>query len=143
MGTGASAAQYVRVEVDHIVKTLNQEAQSRARRAANILQNSAYKVLGKDGTGRRYKRGANSWQIASAPGQPPAPDFGNLRRNWRKMVTAEPSMGGGVRIRTRIKSDMPYSEFLEKGTSKMAARPYKQKVKEQARPEIEALYASL
>ena len=143
MGTGASAANYVRVEVNRLVQELNQQAQAKARQGVNELRNAAILVLSKDGTGRRYKRGKSGWHIASAPGQPPAPDTGNLRRNWRQLVLAEfNGQGAGIRIRMRIKSDMPYSEFLEKGTRKMAPRPYKQRIRDKAEPAIRAIYSS-
>jgi len=135
--TPSEMSKYVRVEVDKIVQTLNAEAQSRARRAVNELRNSAITTLSKDGTGRRYGR-----HIASSPGQTPAPDTGNLRMRWRQFVFAEPNLNG-VKIIARIKSDVGYSQFLEKGTRKMAARPFKQKTKNDALPKISALYASL
>lgn len=135
--TPAEMARYVNVEVDRIVQTLNVKAQSRARTAVNELRNSAITTLSKDGTGRRYGK-----HIASSPGQTPAPDTGSLRMRWRQFVFAEPNLGG-VKIIMRIKSDVKYSEFLEKGTRKMAARPYKQKIKNDALPKINALYANL
>lgn len=135
--TPAEMARYTRVEVDRIVQTLNAKAQSRARSAVNELRNSAITTLSKDGTGRRYGK-----HIASAPGQTPAPDTGSLRMRWRQFVFAEPNLNG-VKIIVRIKSDVKYSEFLEKGTKKMAARPFKQKIKNDAMPKINALYANL
>ena len=135
--TPAQGAEYIRVEVQQIVGEINHEARSRATRAVNILQNKAFEVLGKDGHGRRYGR-----HTASAPGESPAPDSGNLRRNWRKTVLAERHLHG-IRITCRIKSDMPYSEYLDKGTRRMAPRPYKERIRESARPEIDALYSNL
>lgn len=135
--TPAEMARYVNVEVDRIVQTLNVKAQSRARTAVNELRNSAITTLSKDGTGRRYGK-----HIASSPGQTPAPDTGNLRMRWCQFIFAEPNLNG-VKIIVRIKSDVGYSQFLEKGTRKMAARPFKQKIKNDAMPKISALYASL
>ena len=135
--TPAEMARYVRVEVDKTVQMLNAKAQSRARRAVNELRNSAITTLSKDGTGRRYGR-----HIASSPGQTPAPDTGNLRMRWRQFVFAEPNLNG-IKIIARIKSEVGYSQFLEKGTRKMAARPFKQKIKNDALPKISALYANL
>ena len=135
--TPAEMARYTRIEVDRIVQTLNARAQSRAKSAVNELRNSAITTLSKDGTGRRYGK-----HIASAPGQTPAPDTGSLRMRWRQFVFAEPNLNG-IKITVRIKSDVKYSEFLEKGTRKMAARPFKQKIKNDALPKISALYANL
>ena len=137
--TPAAAAKYLRVEVNAIVQEMNQNAQSRARRGVNLLRNAALEVLGQDGSGRRYGR-----HIASAPGQPPAPDKGNLRRNWRQAVIGYPNGKGlGITIKMQITSDVKYAMFLEKGTRKMAARPFKERIKTKARPPIEALFASI
>ena len=109
----------------------------------NILRNSATSVL----AGRRHGKAGrvpntHAAYIMSAPGEPPAVRTGNLRRNWRQYVLAEEHMGG-TRITARIKSDMPYSGYLDEGTSRMAARPYKQKVKDMAMPQIDEIYGSL
>ena len=141
--TPREGAEYLRVEVDETVRQLNLEARSRARRAVNVLRNSATKVLAGERsgkTGRIPNTGAS--YTMSAPGEPPAVRTGNLRRNWRQYVLAGESMSG-TRITARIKSDMPYSEFLEQGTGKMAARPYKQKVRAGAMPKIHQIYSNL
>ena len=151
MGTGASAANYAKIEVNRLVQMLNNEARARANQGVNELQTAAYLVLSKDGTGRTYKRKSISKRgnpkpiihTASVPGQPPAPDEGNLRSKWRKLILAEFSgQGAGIRIKMRIKSDMPYSVYLEKGTRKMAARPFKKRIRDMAMPAIKAIYAN-
>ena len=135
--TPEQGAAHIQTEVDEIVSQLNHEARSRATRAVNVLQNKAFEVLGKDGHGRQYGP-----HRASAPGKPPAPDSGNLRRNWRKQILGEEN-SKGVRITCRIKSDMPYAEYLEKGHGRTAARPYKERVRSSARPEIDMIYSNL
>ena len=141
--TPGEGGEYLRVEVDETVKRLNQEARSRARRAVNVLRNSATSVLAGERHGKKGRvPNTHAKYTMSAPGEPPAVRTGNLRRNWRQYVLAEEHMSG-TRITARIKSDMPYSEFLEKGTSKMAARPYKDKTKDMAMPEINEIYSNL
>ena len=125
----------VEVEVNDEVQSVNTQARSRAFRATNVMQNAAYDVLGKDGSGRVYRRGAKGVHTASAPGAAPAPDTGNLRRNWRRFVLSQ-SIGKGVRITCRIKSDVPYASALESGTAHMKARPFRQRIIDQAKPEI-------
>ena len=141
--TPREGAEYLRVEVDETVKQLNQEARSQARRAVNVLRNSAMRVL----AGKRHGKigrvpNTKTRYIMSAPGEAPAVRTGNLRRNWRQYVLAEEHTGG-TRITARIKSDMPYSDYLDEGTSKMAARPYKEKTKNMAMPEINEIYSNL
>ncbi|MBR4032245.1 MAG: hypothetical protein IKJ07_05890 [Clostridia bacterium] len=130
-----SAAADLEVAVKEIVQGINAAAISRADRGLNIMRNAALIVLGQDGSGRTYRNG----HVASAPGQPPAPDKGNLRRNWqqRKYIT------GKVRIVLQMKSRMFYAGFLEHGTRKMAARPFHDRIKQKALPEIQALYSNL
>ena len=135
----AAGARQLGIEVRGIVLEINQNARSRATRGVNILYNTAQQVLGQDGSGRSYGR-----HIASAPGQPPAPDKGNLRRNWRRKTFATPNGKGlGIMIKMSITSDVFYANFLEHGTRKMAPRPHRQKIKSKARPKIEALFASI
>lgn len=129
-----SAAADVEIAVKEIVKYITGAAISRADRSLNIMRNAALEVLGQNGSGRRYGK-----HIASAPGQPPAPDKGNLRKNWqqRKYIT------GKVRITLQMKSRMSYAGFLEYGTRKMSARPFRDRIKQKALPEIKALYSNL
>ena len=129
-----SAASDLEVAVRKIVQDINAAAKSRADRSLNIMRNAALEVLGQNGSGRVYRG-----HVASAPGQPPAPDKGNLRKNWqqRKYIS------GNVRIVLELKSRMFYAGFLEHGTRKMAARPYHDRIKKKALPEIKALYSNL
>ena len=73
---------------------------------------------------------------ASAAGQAPATDTGNLVNNIVKRVDGN---GLGVDVESRAN----YSEALEFGTSTMAARPFLQPALEANRPKIRALEAQL
>lgn len=137
-----SAASDLEIAVEDICREINQNARSRAMRGTNYLRNAALVVLGQNGSGRVYRNG----HVASSPGQPPAPDTGNLRRNWRQLpVAVTPNGMGkyGIRIKLAIRSDVFYQQFLEKGTRKMAARPHMKRIKEKARPQIAALFANI
>lgn len=136
----AQAARQLGIEVRGIVLEINGRMCSRAVRGVNILRNTAMEVLGHDGSGRVYRNG----HVASAPGEPPAPDTGNLRRNWRQRTWAHPNGKClGVTVHMRITSDMFYEKFLEHGTRKMAARPFHERIKTKARPKIAALFADI
>jgi len=69
---------------------------------------------------------------ASAPGEAPAADTGYLHSNIIWNVDSD-SLGGSVESRAE------YSEFLEFGTSKMAARPFLQPAAEENRPKLTKL----
>ena len=124
----------IEVAVREIVKEINAAAKARADRGLNILRNSALEVLSKETHGRRYKRG-----VASVPGATPNPQAGNLRRDWSQQKI----VSGNIRITLKIKSRMFYADFLEHGTRKMAARPYRERIRKSAIPKIRALYSDL
>ncbi len=68
---------------------------------------------------------------ASAPGQPPARNTGNLARSWQTGVKDRgPVQKDGNRYRLVVGSNVPYARWLEFGTSRMAARPYVRPVAE-------------
>jgi len=56
----------------------------------------------------------------SAPGNPPGRDTGALQASVQVLPAAEQSSGVNIIVRT----DTEYDSYLEKGTSKMAARPF-------------------
>ena len=64
----------------------------------------------------------------SLPGNPPAPETGNLRNCIRYEIHAEPRSPYGVVGTTQ--KDPPYGQYLEYGTSKVAPRPWLRPVME-------------
>ena len=137
-----SAGADLEFAVKATVQEINAAAISRSTRALNIMRNTILTVLSKEGSGRVYKRGAKGFQVASAPGETPAPDSGSLRKDWHGTKNIL-SNGGGVRIILRQRSDHFYQTFLEHGTRKMAPRPHVDKIQNQAKPKIAALFASI
>lgn len=133
-----SSAADLEFEVKATVQEINAAAISRATRALNIMRNSILTVLSKNGSGRVYAGG----RVASAPGETPAPQTGSLRRDWHGTKNVL-SNGGGVRIILRQRSDHFYQTFLEHGTRRMARRPHVDKIQNQAKPKIAALFASI
>ena len=137
-----SAAADLEIAVDQICQEINHNARSRAMRGTNYLRNAALVVLGQNGSGRVYRNG----HVASAPGQPPSPDTGNLRRNWRQLpVAVSPNGMGkhGIRIKLAIRSDVKYALFQEKGTRYISPRPFMDRIKIKAKPQIAALFAGI
>ena len=85
-------------------------AQTIRTEAINLIQKGAK-------SGRVYKRyNPSRTHTASAPGQAPASDTGNLVRNI-KVVQVNQDV-------TQVTSEARYSKELEYGTSKMRARPF-------------------
>ena len=130
---------WIESEVAAEVGIINRKIVARAVRGTVIMRNAAFQVLAQDGTGRRYKN-----HIASSPGQPPAPDSGTLRRQWKEASFVQANgFGHGVDCRLRITSDTKYADYLERGTRFIAPRPFVERIKTKSRPELEALFSGI
>lgn len=145
----------VRVKVKEQVADINRQALSRGTRAVNALRTAELEVLKGQRGGKVYKKSGTygaptsatrklskdyahklkGGQLyrASAPGEPPARRTGALRLHWngngKKQVIAE------------LESGEKYASMLEEGTTKMAPRPFVEKIKEEAMPEIQRIYS--
>lgn len=66
-------------------------------------------------SGRTYKRGRSGSHTASAPGEAPATDSGNLIGSIAVLTPSD--------LEARIGTPVKYALYLEDGTSKMSPRP--------------------
>lgn len=140
----------ISIDVSRLVNTavddIKAQLHSRAFRAAQELRTAELEVLRGQRSGRRYKTATSGHKMrngkigyryytASAPGEPPAArsTSGGLRGSFRAVI-----IDG---ITPAIETNKIYAPYLEEGTSKMAPRPYKERVIEKAMPGIEAIYA--
>ncbi len=96
------------------------------RQAEHLVSKTAYKIEARmknkimtgPWSGRLYKIGKDRYHQASAPGEPPATDTGNLVNS----IEVEK-----VRPLTRhVNVHAEYAPYLEYGTARMAARPFLQ-----------------
>lgn len=107
------------------------------RKATIFTQGVAKEMIGGTGTGRRYKRTkSGKFHRASSPGKPPARDSGILANSVsfdvkrtgfivRGRVGPDISRIRGKRPRGgKPITDPDYGVYLEKGTSRMAKRPW-------------------
>jgi hypothetical protein len=90
------------------------------------LRNEVLRILTGQRTGRIYRvPGFKKKYQASAPGEPPASRSGaaGLRGTvyYRVLVQPQP---GGAQVVGEVIANKKYATWLEKGTRKMAARPY-------------------
>lgn len=123
--------------VKDAVKSVKNEAASRAIRASNQLRNAALNVLRGQRSGKVYRKPySKSTYTASAPGEPPAVRTGALRMNWS--IRATGSATG--EIIAGINSDVPYAQPLDDGTSKIKPRPFKEPIIEAAEPAVKAIF---
>lgn len=141
-GKAGSAGSAIRATVKDQVMNINRKVVSRGVRAVNAIRNAELEVLKGQRSGKVYRKPySKATYTASAPGEPPARRTGNLRMHWNGQVKSENSSGGGVAIIAELESQEPYASYLENGISKMAARPFTEKIKEKADPEIKRIYS--
>ncbi len=141
-GKAGSAGSAIRATVKDQVTNINRKVVSRGVRAVNAIRNAELEILKGQRSGRVYRKPhSKATYTASAPGEPPARRTGNLRMHWNGQVKSENSSGGGVAIIAELESQESYAGILENGTSKMAARPFTEKIKEKAVPEIQRIYS--
>lgn len=141
-GKAGGVGSAIRATVKGQVAEINRKVISRGVRAVNAMRNAELEVLKGQRSGRVYRKPhSKATYTASAPGEPPARRTGNLRMHWNGQVKSEGASNGGVAIIAELESQEPYAGYLENGTSKMAARPFSDKIKEEAMPEIQRIYS--
>ena len=132
---------------EHISQQITTGMRSRGMRAANELRNASQLVLRGQRGGRIYRvPGTKSYYTASAPGEPPAVRTGSFRSGWQAKQEVTGS-ADNTKIRSYIESNTRTDNgryllgaILEDGTSRMAPRPYQQKIQEKALPNIKKIY---
>lgn len=148
----------VKAKASEMTKDINRKVLARGTRVANALRTAELEVLKGNRSGRVYKkpdtygesrtkstrkllkdyghklRGGQLYRV-SAAGEAPARRTGALRLQWSAGVEKTES-ANKTEIVAYIESNTPYAQYLEKGTAKMQPRPYMEKIKEKATPEI-------
>ena len=152
--------------VESVVKEVNEKIthgmKSRGYSAANELRNASQEILRGQRSGRRYnvpgtgrvkyykrkKTATITYKkyTASAPGEPPAVRTGAFRNSWQAKTESTGS-GSNTSVKAYIESNAKtdngkylLGQILEDGTSKMAPRPYKEKIQQKALPKIVKIY---
>lgn len=138
--TPAEAIKVMKQSVEIERRGVEIRARTRCPRGSNALRNAELDVLSGQRSGARYRKATKGkrYYTASAPGEPPARRTGFLRTSWTSF-----SSGGGSSCSFGIRSNMHYSGYLEHGTSKMAPRPFVDKIIEKAEPEIYRIFGEV
>lgn len=138
----------IEAKCEVIAQKISLGVRSRGYRAANELRNASQLVLRGQRSGRRYRvPGTKSYYTASAPGEPPAVRTGAFRVGWQAKQEVTSWSGTDVAVRSYIESNTRtdngkylLGSILEDGSSRMAPRPYKEKIQEKALPKIKKIY---
>lgn len=107
----------VKTNVKEVLESLNADQLGRAVMAGALVLETAVKVSmsATSHSGRKYGR-----HQASAPGETPAVDTGNLVNSIRSELVESTDTNATANVSTGVE----YAAWLEFGTSKMKARPY-------------------
>lgn len=130
------------------VRGINGKMTSMAYRASNELRNASLYVLRGQRSGRIYKIPfINKKYQASKTGESPAVRTGIFRLSWNTHICIRKS-DSMFKTTSAIESSVKAGKYLlgdilENGTSKMAPRPYKQKVIDMAMPNVMQIYKDL
>lgn len=89
-------------------------------------------ILSRPGSGRQYGK-----HRASAPGEPPAVDTGNLRNKTQADANLR---ADGDDLVGRIVANTDYAAALELGTERMAPRPFLSRLLNEHAPELERAF---
>lgn len=144
--------------VENATDQIRHEMERRSYLAANELRNASQLVLRGQRSGRRYKVPGTyrkqrdktdgkmkngRYYTASAPGEPPAVRTGHFRQSWQPKAYIV--FGSYIsRIESEARTDngrYALGEVLENGTSRMAPRPYQDRILEMAEPKIVRIYS--
>lgn len=137
-----SAGKAMRATIQGQVEEINRQVISRGIRAVNALRSAELEVLKGQRSGKVYRKPftKKATYTASAPGEPPAKRTGNLRLHWNGQVKKGAASGNGIEVIAELESQEEYAPMLENGTEKMEPRPFAERIKEKAMPEIEKIY---
>lgn len=140
-GKPGSAGSAIRALVKEQVADINRKVVSRGVHAVNAIRNAELRVLKGQRSGRVYRKPhtKKATYTASAPGEPPARRTGNLRMHWDGQVKDKKAASGGAAIVAELESQEEYAYYLENGKG-MAPRPFVERIKEEAMPEIVGIY---
>jgi hypothetical protein len=120
----------------NVMAAINRNAEQRVFGAANELRNAWINRLSGERHGRTYRvPGTNRTYVASAPGESPAVQTGDLRRS----VTVNPPVWIDGTISSEVGSKLEKAPMLEFGTRNMQARPSLAPARDDALPVITQL----
>lgn len=143
ISNGCNAIEYI---VKQNIDSIKSQMVGRGVSASNELRNSVLHILAGQRSGRVYKVPATKQKYtASAPGEAPANRTGTLRNSYRAYSLAL-DLGNEYEIHSTTDSQYKTPEgyllgdMLEKGTKRIAPRPFKLASLNRALPYVLNIY---
>lgn len=120
-----------------VIEAVRQACVESVQKTTNDVRNEALRLITQGGKSGRWYRRRDRWHRASAPGEAPATDYGNLVRNIR--ATFEDDNLTGI-----VNSGAEYSKALEFGTRRMEPRPFMRvSLESQRKPFMDDVYRKI
>lgn len=104
------------------------------RKGALYIEGQLKSSMAEPKSGRAYPRGKEGTHIASAPGESPAVDSGNLTGSIAVIIENS--------LEAKIGTPVEYAIYLEEGTDRMAARPLWERTATESLPTLESMLAA-
>jgi len=126
-------------KIREVMKKTTDKADERMLEAVQSVRNTTLETLSGSRTGRIYKvPGTQREYTASAPGEPPAVQFGDLRKSVKGGIEKE-----GKNVVGFVGSELPKGPMLEFGTRNMAPRPWLRPSFEKSADKIKEIFTRL
>lgn len=124
------------LHTDRVMKWLDDTGTKRMMAACLHMQGEIQNTLSGQRSGKVYRVPGTKHKTytSSAPGEPPASATGRLRKSIRFRVE-----GGFRELHGIVGTDIEYAPHLERGTHKMAARPFMRPTFERERLKIKEI----
>ena len=125
--------------IDEAIKKIADHAEERMLEAVDEVRNATLETLSGSRSGRIYKvPGTGVYYTASAPGEPPAVQLGDLRKSVKGGIEKE-----GKTVIGFVGSELPKASMLEMGTSKMLPRPWLRPSFEKSSDKIKEIFTKV
>ena len=125
--------------IDEAIKKIADHAEERMLEAVDEVRNATLETLSGSRSGRIYKvPGTGVYYTASAPGEPPAGQLGDLRKSVKGGIEKE-----GKTVIGFVGSELLKASMLEMGTSKMLPRPWLRPSFEKSSDKIKEIFTKV
>ena len=125
--------------IGEVIRKIADHAEERMLEAVDEVRNATLETLSGSRSGRIYKvPGTGVYYTASAPGEPPAVQLGDLRKSVKGGIEKE-----GKTVIGFVGSELPKASMLEMGTSKMLPRPWLRPSFEKSSDKIKEIFTKV